>query len=138
MLCMNPQNQKLLPPPASMYSSCEHVSKLHSSRSGVTLRCSKKRPKELYDQRARVPPYSSDGLVCLHCPAVPRGRSRKLHRPWQGPFSRIVKILSDVHYRISKVGSPRKRLVVHFDRLKPYFGNPHPHSTNPKRAWRPT
>lgn len=80
------------------------------------------RQKEHYDLRADDQTYSSGDLVWLHCPAVPRGRSRKLHRPWQGPF-RIVKSFSDVHYRVSKVSSPRQRLVVHFDRLKPYHGN---------------
>ena len=127
MLCLAPLNQKLLPPPASMHSSYEHVSKLHSSRFGRHTQVQQKRQKELYDQRASGPPYSSDDLVCLHCPPVPWGWSRKLHRPF-----RIVKILSEVHYRIPKVGSPRKCLVVQFDRLKLYLGNPHPESIHPQ------
>jgi len=45
-------------------------------------------------------------------------RVRKLHHPWTGLF-RVVKRLSDVNYRIQHVQHPRKRMVVHFDRLKP-------------------
>ena len=48
-----------------------------------------------------------------------RGRSRKLHCPWTGPF-KIIKKLSSVVYRIQdKRPGSRKRVVVHFDRLKP-------------------
>ena len=55
----------------------------------------------------------------LYCSAIPRGRSAKFHRPWKGPYI-IVKALNDVVYRIRNVDAPRKKLVVHFNRLKPY------------------
>eukprot|EP00731_Ephydatia_muelleri_P012807 Em0007g117a len=55
----------------------------------------------------------------VHRPAIPRGRSAKFHRPWKGPYI-IVKALNDVVYRIRNVDAPRKKLVVHFNRLKPY------------------
>jgi len=48
-----------------------------------------RRQKEVYDQRLEGSPYQVGNLVWLHCPAVPRGRSRKLHRLWQGPFEVI-------------------------------------------------
>ena len=48
-----------------------------------------------------------------------RGRSAKFHRPWKGPYI-IVKALNDVVYRIRNVDAPRKKLVVHFNRLKLY------------------
>lgn len=44
----------------------------------------------------------------------------KLSRRWQGPYV-IVKKLSDVVYRIELEGNKRKRLVVHFNRLKRCF-----------------
>ena len=69
--------------------------------------------------------YQVGDLVWLHCPASPRGRSRKFHRPWQGPFE-VVKLINDVVYRIRCCSSPRRRLVVHFNRLKPYAGQPSP------------
>ena len=63
--------------------------------------------------------FREEDLVWLHCPAVPRGRSKKLHRPWKGPF-RILKKLSNVTYRIQNARAPQQRLVVHFNRLKCY------------------
>ena len=82
------------------------------------------RQKELYDRRVHGEPFEPGDLVWLHCPAVPRGQSRKLHRPWTGPF-RVVRKLSDATYRIQKVRVRRQRLVVHFDRLKPCPSNIH-------------
>ena len=80
------------------------------------------RQKELYDRRVHGEPFEPDDLVWLHCLAVPRGQSRKLHRPWTGPF-RVVRKLSDATYRIQNVRAQRQRLVVHFDRLKPCPSN---------------
>ena len=57
------------------------------------------RQKELCDRRIGGDPYSVDDHVWLHCPAIPKGQSRKFHRPWQGPY-RVVTVLSDVVYRI--------------------------------------
>lgn len=59
----------------------------------------------------------------LHVPFVPKGKSKKLYSPWQGPF-RVVKVLSNLVYRIERLGPGRRqRCVVHFDRLKPYEGS---------------
>ena len=41
------------------------------------------------------------------------------HRPWQGPF-KVVKKIGNVVYRIQHVQNPRKRVVVHANRLKRY------------------
>ena len=64
--------------------------------------------------------YNVGDRVWLHCPAVPKGHCRKFHRPWQGPFT-IVKVISSTVYRIQSNQSPCKRLVVHYNHLKPYF-----------------
>ena len=80
--------------------------------------------KEFYDQKIHGKPYDPGDLVWLHNPAVPKGKSRKLHSPWSGPY-KVVKRLSTAVYRIQDQqgnGSRRRRrprLVVHFDRLKP-------------------
>eukprot|EP00731_Ephydatia_muelleri_P005922 Em0003g170a len=50
--------------------------------------------------------------------SVPRGKSPKLHCYWQGPYS-VVTTLGDALFLIQHRDSPRKRTVVHFDRLKP-------------------
>ncbi|KAL5471227.1 hypothetical protein EMCRGX_G029320 [Ephydatia muelleri] len=57
-------------------------------------------------------------LVLLHYPQVPRGRSSKLHRPWQSPF-RVVSILEPVTYHIVNCARAKTQLVVHFNQLKP-------------------
>ena len=46
-----------------------------------------------------------------------KGRSKKLHLPWDGPYS-VIKRLSDVNYRIQATMGRCRRLVVHFNRLK--------------------
>ena len=77
--------------------------------------------KQYYDTKVHGKEYQIGDKVWLHCPAVPKGRSRKLHRPWQGPFV-VVKTIGNNVYRIKNVNSPRQRKVVHFNRLKPYQG----------------
>lgn len=54
---------------------------------------------------------------------VPRGRCRKFHCPWKGPYT-ILKQIGSVCYRIRDDQHPRRRIVVHFNRLKPYFEPP--------------
>ena len=93
-------------------------------------RAQQHRQKDLYDQRACGNPFKMDDLVWLHHPAVPRGQAHKFHRPWRGPF-KIVKVLSDSHYRITSIEPPRRRLVIHFDRLKPFKERSTPAATAP-------
>ena len=75
--------------------------------------------KANYDRFSRADTFETGSLVLLHCPAVPRGKSRKFYRPWQGPF-KVVKKIGSVVYRIQHLQNPRKRLVVHSNRLKRY------------------
>ena len=76
------------------------------------------RQKDYYDKKVHGKPYSEGDFVWLYSPVVPRGRARKLHRPWTGPFV-VNKKLSDSTYRIQHAQCRRNRQVVHFDRLKP-------------------
>ena len=73
------------------------------------------RQKANYDRFTWENTFENGSLVWLHCPAVPRGKSPKFHRPWQGPrrFGSVV-------YCIQHVQNPRKRVVVHANRLKRY------------------
>ena len=82
-------------------------------------------PEQHFGRKAVGGRYSIGDLVCLYCPAVPKEPSAKFHQPWKGPFE-VIKVLSDVTYRIkdtSAMGSQgcqqRKRLIVHFNHLKP-------------------
>lgn len=73
--------------------------------------------KVRYDAKSQGKPFSVGDMVWLHNPAVPRGKSPKLHRPWTGPF-RIVTKLSDSVYRLQHVQFRRQRPVFLFNRLK--------------------
>ena len=63
--------------------------------------------KANYDRFSRADTFETGSLVLLHCPAVPRGKSRKFYRPWQGPF-KVVKKIGSVVYRIQHLQNPRK------------------------------
>ena len=75
------------------------------------------RQTELYNKKIHGEQHEVGILVWLLNPQVPRGKSKKLHKWWTGPF-KVVKRLSEVTYRIQHVKNRAKRLVVHFDRLK--------------------
>ena len=77
-----------------------------------------RRQKMVYDRRRMGMPYGIGEWVWLYCPAVPRGKSANLHSYWQGPY-KVVKVFSNVLYLIQHRDSTRKKVVVHFDRLKP-------------------
>jgi hypothetical protein len=57
------------------------------------------RQKAVCNQSSDDRKYSIGEKVWLHCPAVPRGRSPKFHRPWRGPYT-VVKVLDKAVYRI--------------------------------------
>ena len=76
-----------------------------------------RRQKGIYDEKIHGNPFNSGDLVWLHSPAVPRGQSRKLHRPWKGPF-KVEERIGDSTYKIKGLRS-KKHQVEHFDRLKP-------------------
>lgn len=48
---------------------------------------------------------------------IPKGRPKKLHLPWTGPY-RVLKKISDCDYRIKLPDSRKLPMVVHFNRLK--------------------
>ena len=77
-----------------------------------------RRQKVHYDKLCNGKPFKIGDVVWLHCPAVPRGKSPKLHCYWQGPYI-IHKVLSDILYQIQHRNNKRKSMVVHFNRLKP-------------------
>ena len=59
--------------------------------------------KDRYDARSHGKAFEAGDLVWLHNPAVPRGRSKKLHRPWTGPVPCHVKTLRG---RVSPLAHP--------------------------------
>ena len=69
---------------------------------------------EVHDRHVKGDSYHVNEMVFLHCPAIPRGLSRKFHKPWQGP-NRVVKIIGPTVYRIADC---TRKKVVHFSGLK--------------------
>lgn len=74
--------------------------------------------KQQYDTKAQEKHFTIGDLVWLRNPAVPRGKSRKLHRPWTGPY-RVIARPFDMVYRLQHTLYGRRRPTVHFNRLKP-------------------
>ena len=92
----------------------QRVHELVRTRTGK----SSKQYKDYNDSTSTESGYKVGDKVWLHQPFVKRGLSTKLARPWHGSYT-IVKKLSDVVFRIQKVGWGRKKMVVHFIRLRP-------------------
>jgi len=82
------------------------------------LQSAAQRQKSLHDKRMHGDPFQEGDLMWLCSPAIRKGKSRKLHCPWKGPFE-VIKQISDVVYRIQDIQNKQKRVMVHFDRLKP-------------------
>ena len=72
---------------------------------------------ELYDKNKSGSPLKVGDKVWLRSTVVPRRKSHKFHCPWSGPFV-IVKILSDVLYRIQDVQQPKDNMWCILIRLK--------------------
>ena len=79
-----------------------------------------RRQKALYDRHTAEKLFSVNDLVWLHQPAVPVGIAPKFHRPWKGPY-RITQKVSTAVVRITLCQNPRRTVIVHIDRLKPYL-----------------
>ena len=73
--------------------------------------------KEYYDKGCFGSPYEVGDRVLYFNDRVKKGQSKKLIRPWEGPY-KIKKKISDLVYRIQKEGT-RIMKVVHFNKLKP-------------------
>ena len=76
------------------------------------------RQKEYYDRKIHGKPYDEGDLVWLCSPVVRKDRGRKLYLAWTRPY-KIVRLISEVIYRIQHVSCRKRRIVIHFDRLKP-------------------
>ena len=77
---------------------------------------SQKFQREFYNQKVHGEQFEVGSLVWLRSPVVKNGH-KKFHLPWTGPY-RVIRRLSDVNYRIQTIQGRRKKMVVHFNRLK--------------------
>ncbi|KAJ8914343.1 hypothetical protein NQ315_011331, partial [Exocentrus adspersus] len=87
------------------------------------LKLESDRMKTRYDLRANTGGFQVGEKVWLYNPKRTKGKSPKLQKSWEGPYT-VVTRLNDVVYRIQK--NPQAKMkVVHIDRLTPYQ-EPHP------------
>ena len=80
------------------------------------MRLAQRHQQAVYDRRTFGKRYAVGNQVWLNNAVKPKGISAKFFRPWSGPWI-VTKIISDVDYKIQKLGS-RIVKVVHFDRLR--------------------
>ena len=78
--------------------------------------CMQQRQRELYNKHIHGVPFEAADLVWLHIPTVRRGECKKFHCPWSGPYKVMKRLCESIH-------NSRKRVVVHFDRLKKCAGD---------------
>lgn len=126
-------------PQDSVESTSDYAATLKTSLEQAYSKCRNKfnltqeRQKELYDEHIHGKPYQVGDLVWLHSPVIKPGASKKLHHSWQGPYE-VVKCISDITYRVQTTNGPRKRHVVHFNRLKPCHPNTRLQKEQPKQT----
>lgn len=99
--------------------------KLSETHSHVrtNLQLSSQAMKLRKDAKASTKLLQPEDQVWLYNPKRKKGLSPKFMSPWEGPY-RVVKRLSDVTYRIQKIGEGALK-VVHFNRLWKIEGPPH-------------
>jgi hypothetical protein len=78
--------------------------------------------KHQYDRKLHGPNYKSGSLVWLYTPLQDPAKSRKLHRPWSGPW--VIKTdFGNSVFRIQRVeNGVEKTQNIHFNRLRRYEG----------------
>ena len=97
----------------------EHIRKMESI-ARQKLRTAQQCQKDYYDKNIAGEAFLEGEFVWLINTAVPKGARRKFFIKWSGPW-KVVKVISDLTYRIQlfgKHGRRRVRKVVHFNRLK--------------------
>ena len=91
--------------PTTQYAAATVVEAYRGVRE--KLAASHARRKNYYDQKVHGQPFAVGDLVWLHSVVVPRGKSKKLHHPWIGPF-RVLTKLSESDYRVKKLSGNRR------------------------------
>lgn len=79
---------------------------------------SKDKVNHYFNKKSKEKLFELGDLVYLHDLSSKLKISKKIAKPWIGPY-RIIEIKGPVNYRIKELGS-RKELIVHVNRLKLY------------------
>ena len=87
----------------------------------MTMGTEQRPQREDFNRKAHGEPFKEGDLVWLFEPH--NAKSRKFFLLWHGPFE-VLSRTSEVTYTICKRGNKEKWQKVHFNRLKPYRGDP--------------
>ena len=87
----------------------------------MTMGTEQRRQREYFNRKVHSEPFKEGDLVWLFEPH--KVKSGKFYLPWHGPFE-VLSQTSEVTYMICKQGNKEKWPKVHFNRLKPYRGDP--------------
>ena len=98
----------------------EKLYEVHS-HAQATMGKEQRRQRDYFNKKVHGDPFKAGDLVWLFEPH--RAKSRKIYLPWQGPYE-VLNTTSEVTYKICKRGRPERWTKVHFNRLKPYIGEP--------------
>ena len=98
----------------------ERLYKIHREAQ-MTMGSEKRRQREYFNRKVHGEPFKEGDLVWLLEPH--KAKSRKFYLPWHGPFEVFSRTI-EVTYMICKRRNKEKWQEVHFNRLKPYRGDP--------------
>ena len=87
----------------------------------ITTGSEQRRQREYFNRKVHGEPFKEGDPVWLFEPQ--KAKSRKFYLPWHGP-SEVLSRTSEVTYMICKRRKKEKWQKVHFNRLKPYRGDP--------------
>jgi hypothetical protein len=86
------------------------------------LQKARAKSKEYYDKQARKPSFAPGDQVLVYNPHVPKGKASKLWKMWTGPYY-ITQIGPNHTYKLRLCADNSElKVLIHANRLKPYFG----------------
>eukprot|EP00118_Oscarella_pearsei_P022435 m.259562 g.259562 ORF g.259562 m.259562 type:complete len:908 (+) comp40423_c1_seq7:203-2926(+) len=89
-----------------------------------------KKQREAYDERSgELPTFEKGDLVWLYSPEVGRGKTKKLSRPYKGPYI-IVQKIGGVNVKVKKLKGGKVQRV-HLNRVKACYYHPQPPGAEP-------
>ena len=98
----------------------ERIYEIHREAQ-MTMGSEQRRQREYFNRKVHGEPFKEEVLAWLFEPH--KAKSRKFYLPWYGHFE-VLSRTSEVTYMICKRGNKEKWQKVHFNRLKPYGGDP--------------
>ncbi len=78
-----------------------------------------------YNKTTNERNWKKGELVAFKVTVVEEGKSKKLARPWKGPYE-ITEIIGKENLRIKSLNNKQEEHRVHVNRVKPWIGEYHP------------